>query len=303
MPWSFVALALTLTIACGGASPSMPAAGALHRDLERLVELRDADGWSIDRIEIEEALPAALMSVCRTTDQTRTELLAWLDGRITRLGGPVHEAYVARGRKLDAVEELLVLSRIRMLLVTSIDRSKEDCPFWIHAQTHFTGQQVLDDHFILSAGGGGKGMLVHQFGDTDLNFGGAGRLLVGRAFGPHATLFTGLEIGGSAAFPRDEQGDRGAIALAVDVVAPLVYRHRLVNSYWEVEAGYVGHLTEGETNSAHGLHLGVAVGATAARRRLLFPGIAFGISYERVSEDKILHMVKIGFRIVLDFAK
>jgi hypothetical protein len=300
---SLALLAMSSAMACGGAQPSSPAAGALHRDLERLVELSDTEGWSIDRVELDEALPSALMSVCRTTEPTRTALLAWLDTRIAKLGGPVREAYEARGRKLDAVEDLLSITRIRMLLAMSIERSAADCPFWIHARPNFNGRQILDDRFLLSAGGGGKGIMIRQLGDTDLNFGGAGRVLVGRGIGQHATLLAGVEIGGSAAFPQDEEGERGPLAIAVDVVTPLVYRHRLVNSYWEVEAGYVAHLTEGEDDPAHGLHLGMAFGGTAARRRWVFPGVAFGVGYERINEDKILHVVKIGFRVALDFVK
>ena len=298
-----IACAVLAGFACGGAIPPGPAAGALHRDLERLVELSDTEGWTIDRVEVDESLPAALMSVCRTTEQTRAALVSWLDAQIESLGGPVREAYEARGRKLDAVKDLLTVTRIRMLLAKSIEQSAADCPFWIHANSGFQGRQILDDRFVLSVGGGGKVILVRQLGDTDLNFGGAGRVLLGRGIGRHATLFAGVEIGGSAGFPRDGRDERGPLAIVIDVVAPLVYRHRLVNSYWELEAGYVAHITEGEDKPAHGLHLGIALGGSAARRRWVFPGVAFGVSYERISEDKILHVVKIGFRVALDFVK
>ena len=95
-------LALLLT-ACGGALPPQADSAALHRDLERLVELADAEGWSIDRLEMEEALPSALESVCRTKASTRDALLAWLDARIAAKGGDVETAYQARGKDLGNV--------------------------------------------------------------------------------------------------------------------------------------------------------------------------------------------------------
>ena len=290
-------------VACFGALPPQESSASLHRDLERLVELTNAEGWTVDRIEVEETLPDALSSVCRTTPEIRTQLLSWLDTKIAAKGGSPREIYEAKGRDLDAIEDLLSLTRIRMLLARSIEVAEADCPFWLHPKGRFQGHQILDDRWLLSVGGGGKGIGVRQDGDSDLNFGGAGRILVGRAFGPHATLFTGMEIGGSASFPKDDLGERGDLALAVDVVVPLIYRHRMVNSYWEVEAGYVAHLEEGQPETAHGGHFGLSVGASGARRRWLFPGAAFGIGYEQIHADDTLHVLKMGFRVVLDLAQ
>jgi hypothetical protein len=289
--------------ACLSALPQESSSAALHRDLERLVSLGNAEGWTVDRIEVEETLPDALSSVCRTTPGTRQDLLGWLNAQIAAKGGSAREAYEARGRDLDAIEDLLLLTRIRMLLVRSLEVGEADCPFWMQPKEHFGGRQILDGRWLLSVGGGGKAIGVRQAGESDLNFGGAGRIVIGRAIGPHATLFAGLEAGGSASFPKNAAGERGDIALAVDVVAPLIYRHRLVNSYWEVEGGYVAHLEEGQTEPAHGAHLGVSLGGSGKRRRWLFPGAAFGISYEQIRADDTLHVVKMGFRVVIDLAR
>ncbi len=298
-----LALMLTLMLglsACGGALPSSPSSAALHRDLERLVGLADAEGWSIDRVEVQEVEPAALMSLCRTTEESRSQLLSWLDSRIEALGGPPALAYERHGRDLGAIDELLTLSRIRMVLVQGMRNAEQDCPFWVGQSRDFRGRQILDDRWFVSLGGGGKGLLVRQEGVVDVNFGGAGRLLAGRGIGRHATLLAGLELGVGAAFPKDAEGDRGALTLAIDSVVPLVYRHRLVNSYWEAEAGYIAHTTDQDYQTTHGVHVGAAIGGSAARRRWIFPGAALGISYERIVEDKILHIVKLGFRVAFD---
>jgi hypothetical protein len=289
--------------ACGSALPPDPTAAVLHRDLERLVEIAGAEGWTVDRVEVEETLPSALMSVCQTTPDTRAQLLAWLKVQIASRGGSARDAYEAAGRDIDAIDTLLSLTRIHQVLTRSMESAEADCPFWLHPKESFAGRQILDDRWLLSVGGGGKGIFVRQAGFMDLNFGGAGRALIGRAFGRHATLLTGLEVGGTAAFPKNQDGERGEVQIAADLVAPLVYRHRLVNSYWELEGGYVAHVVEGESEVAHGFRAGVAVGATSSRRRWLFPGAAFGISYERIETDDVLHFIKLGFRVAIDIAR
>lgn len=287
--------------ACGGALPPDAGSAALHRDLERLVELADTEGWSVDRIEVEEALPAALLSLCRSSIESRGILLSWLDQRIDDEGGSVREVYERRSRDLGSVSHLLSLTRIRMLLSRAMATAEADCPFWLHATPNFSGRQILDDRWFISVGGGGKGIVVRQNAENDLHFGGAGRFLVGRGFGRHATLLAGLELGVGAALPGGDDGG-AALQVALDTVVPLVYRHRLVNTYWEAEAGYIAHTAEEDLETAHGVHVGLSVGGSAARRRWIFPGAAFGISYERIAEDKILHVVKVGFRVAFDLA-
>lgn len=295
--WLLVCIAMS---ACSGALPPTTSSAALHRDLERIVTLADAEGWTIDRTQIDEALPGALMSMCQTTEQDRNELQQWLTVQIGKEGS-LEKRYKQNGRSFDDLEDLVVLTRIQMLLAKSM-ASAEDCPFWIEPKKDFGGRQILDNRWFASVGGGGKGMSVTQGGDTDYNFGGAGRLLLGRGLGRHATLLTGVELGGSAAFPKDAMGDRGNLTLALDLVVPLIYRHRSVNTYWEVEAGYVAHTTEDQFEPAHGAHFGLAFGGSTSRRRWLFPGAAFGVSYERISESQTLHVLKLGFRVAIDIA-
>lgn len=290
-------------VACGGALPAAQDSAALYRDLERLVEVAQREGWEIDRKEVQGLEADALLSVCQTSSEGRLVLASWLDGRIADMGGPVEQAYARAGNDVKAIEDLLSLSRIRMLLRLSLDAAPADCPFWLHPSPGFKGEQLLDDRFILSIGGGAKGVLVTQAGNDELNFGGAGRVLVGHGFGRHATLFTGFELGGSAGFPENVSGERTGPVIAIDFVAPLVYRHRLVNTYLEAEAGYVAHLTRGEIDPTHGIHVGIAIGASRSRVRWLFPGLAFGIGYNRISEDRPLHLLKLGFRITFDLAK
>ena len=300
----FAVLSLPLALACGARTlPPDPPAAALYRDLRRLVSLSVTAGWKIDSVEVNGLQPDALMSVCQVAPDQRNALLEWLDQRIENLGGPVEEAWATRGKKLGKVSALLELTRIRMTLEEAVDRAAEDCPFWLEPKPNFRGRQIADDHWQLSFGGGGKGILVSQGGREDIYFGGAGRFLFGRAIGQRWSLLAGLEGGASASFPKNDGGDRGNLVLGVDLVVPAVVRYRLVNSYLEGELGYLTRFTEDDFDAVPGFHIGIAFGGRASRRRWFFPGAVFGISYERTlpgaGEDP-LQTLKLGFRVAVD---
>jgi hypothetical protein len=296
-------LALVLASACSRRpAPKDPSERALFRDLERQVTVTAATGWGIDRMELDGMLETSLDSVCRVEPLARRALLRWLEHEIQRLGGPVEAAWRQRGKKLSRVTDLLVISRVHKLLVRAEELSGE-CPFWIEPEPRFRGRQISEHRFQLTIGGGGKGIALAQGEDVDFSAGGAGRLLIGRMLPDGHGLYTGLEVGGSAAFPKDETGTRSSIELAADVVVPLVYRHTLTNSYLELEAGWLARSTERDWGAFdHGVHVGVAIGARALRTRFVFPGAAFGISWERlfVAGDDVT-MLKVGARVALDW--
>lgn len=296
------AVVLVAAAACARQVPPSRPAASLFRDLERIVTVHEAAGWHIDRLEVDGALSEALESTCRVSAGERAALLGWLDRRIAAAGGPVERAYRVRGRELGRVSDLLTLTRIRLLLARAAASAPADCPFWMEPSDRFAGRQISDDRWHISLGGGGKGIVARKGGEEDLRFGGAGRLLVGRTFGSRVSLYTGLELGGSGAFPRNEEGERGALVIGYDAVVPLVYRHTLVNSYVELEGGWLGTGTEEDTDIENGIHLGAAFGARALRTRLLFPGAAIGASWERTFPEAgaAQYSFKIGFRAAFD---
>ena len=155
---------------------------------------------------------------------------------------------------------------------------------------------------MLTFGGGGKGTVVRQGDRVDLSAGGAGRLLFGRAFSDGHALFAGLELGASASFPKDESGERGALVIGADLVAPLVYRRTLTNAYFELEGGWLGRSSEENFRAVdHGIHIGAAFGARALRTRIVFPGAAFGMSWERTFQaGEDVTLLKVGARVTFD---
>jgi hypothetical protein len=287
--------------ACARRVPPQPAGAALYRDLERIVAFAETTGWHIDRLELEALLSQSLESTCRVRPELRASVLAWIDAEIARSGGPVEKAYAKRGRDLGEVSDLLALTRVRLLLAASI-AAAADCPFWIEPSDAFAGRQISDDRFTVSLGGGGKGTFVRQGGQSEVRGGGAGRLLLGRTFGSRSSLYTGLEIGGNGSFPRDQDGNRGELVLGVDVVVPVIYRHTLVSSYFEAEAGWLGTATEGAEEIQPGIHVGAAFGGRATRTRWFFPGAAIGVGWERTFPDDgpALYLFKIGLRGAID---
>jgi hypothetical protein len=297
------AIAVLWLAACGhGPRPVDPSGSALYRDLERIVTVSATTGWGVDRIEIEGVLRAGLDSVCRVDPLARRSLRTWIDGELQRLGAPVETAYEERGRSLDKVDDLLVLTRISKLLARA-EQVANECPFWVDVEEPFRGRQISDARWQISFGGGGKGILVKQGDRQDVNAGGAGRLMLGRVLSGGDAIYAGLEFGASAAFPKDAQGERSALVIGADYVAPLVYRHTLTNTYFELEAGWLGHATERDWGDLdHGVHVGFAFGGRALRTRFVFPGAALGISYERTFLDgDDVRTIKVGARVALDF--
>ncbi|MDQ3367675.1 MAG: hypothetical protein M3680_19815 [Myxococcota bacterium] len=296
-----IASLIVITACTQRPAPQDPTTRALYRDLERQVTVTAATGWGTDRREIEGMLESTLDSVCRVDPLARRELRAYLDAELRRLGGPVEAAWRSRGKQLSKVADLLVVTRMSLLLAQA-EQASAECPFWIEPEEPFRGRQISERRWQLSFGGGGKGIVVTQGDQTDFKFGGAGRLLFGRALAGGHALYVGLEVGGSAGFPKNELGERTALEIGGDFVSPLVYRRTLTNAYVEVEAGWLGHSTEADwTDLDHGVHLGVAFGARALRTRFLFPGAALGMSWERTFLDGAdVTTFKIGARVAFD---
>lgn len=296
-----IVVALLLGACARRPAPKEPSERALFRDLERQVTVAATTGWRVDRFEVESLVNAAMDSTCRVDALDRRGLLAWLDVEIRRLGGPVEVAYEKRGKRLSAVEDLLVLTRVRKLLARADDLAL-DCPFWLEPERPFRGRQIGEGRWMLSFGGGGKGTLSLQGDSKDLKFGGAGRFLFGRMFTDERGLFAGIEAGASAAFPKNAMGERDSLELGVDVVTPIVYRRVLLNAYYEFEVGYLGRATERDwSDFDHGVHAGFAVGARGLRTRFVFPGAALGVSWERTFLDGAdATTIKIGARVAFD---
>ena len=300
-PIALISLSGALVGACGGTrlpAPKGPTEAALFHDLERQVSVASAIGWGPDKLEIEGIVKATLDSTCRVHPLARRSLATWLDDEL-RLRGTPEAAWRAHGKDLSKVDELLALVRIQKLLARA-EELAVDCPFWIEPEDDFRGRQISTQRWQIVAAAGGKGIAVHQHDRDDLSFGGAGRVLFGRAFSEENALYAGVELGASAAFPKDAMGTRTGLVIGIDVVTPLVYRHTLTNTYWELEGGFLARTNEADWSKIDpGVHAGVTFGGRALRQRWVFPGAAFGVSIERTFDDDVT-LVKVGGRVTFD---
>lgn len=297
----YLAIATTVVACTRTPTPKDPTERALFRDLERQVTVAAATGWGVDRLEVEKLVGPGLDSVCRVDILGRRSLREWLDAEINRKGGPVETAWRERGKKLSKVGDLLVLHRVRLLLHRA-DELSVDCPFWIEPENPFGGRQISERTWQLTFGGGGKASAIRQGDHQDLSFGGAGRLLLGRMFADGNGLFLGLEVGANAQLPKNAMGERTSLQIGADFVAPIVYRHMLLNTYFEYEVGWLGHSTEEDwVDVDHGIHVGFAFGGRALRQRFLFPGAALAVAYERLflAGDDLVS-IKLGARVMFD---
>ncbi len=260
-----------------------------------------AGGWGADRLELQALLRDGLESVCRATPERRLELLGWLEARTRALGGPVEEAWKAHGKDLGAVSELVELTRIHKLLVMSVD-AIGDCPFWAEPAEPFLGRQISDDRWLFVVEFGGRVTLAFQDGRFNPAFGPATRTLVGRMFGPHWGILFGMDAAGSAQFPRAEDGATAqTVRFALDALVPVVLRYRMVNTYVEIESGFLVRFAEDQAD-APGYHVGATFGLKYTRRALT-PGLSFGVAFEQTlpKDGPTTYFIKAGARIALDF--
>ena len=132
-------LAALALAACGPRpAPRDPTARTLFRDLERQVTVAATTGWGADRLEIEGMIESTLDSVCRVDPLARRSLAGWLEAEIARLGGPVEKAWRERGKDLSRVGDLLVLTRVKLLLARA-EELAGDCPFWLEPEHPYRG--------------------------------------------------------------------------------------------------------------------------------------------------------------------
>jgi hypothetical protein len=294
----FVVVVVVAVAACRTPAPTQQTERALFRDLERLVTVAETPGWGSDRVEVDKIMNPALDSVCRVGLLERRALATWIDAEISRKGGPVEAAYLRRGKRLKAVDDLLVLTRVKLVLARAEEMSL-DCPFWLEPEHPFRGRQISEAAFVISLGGGGKGHIISQGTRQDLGFGGAARILFGRNFEHGNGLFVGAELNASGSFPRDEMGERTKLQVGADLVVPVVYRHVVsANTFLEFSGGWLGRSTEADWGDVdNGAHFGFALGGRALRTRFLFPGAALGLSWERTfidGDDRTV--IKFGIR-------
>jgi hypothetical protein len=224
------------------------AVDSLVFDVRKVVEIQQSSGWKIDRYEYEKMMPDTLLSVCRTTEETRSLALAVLRREITRLDGPLEEALKKNGNKIDDIKPLLFATRVEHTLSEAMRRAPTECPLWVTPKANFRSIQVAADRFTLTAEGVGSAMLqysaVHPAGTTGITLGGGGggRLLLGRGFGQDWSVRVGPEFGVVALVQRENNST--TLPLQFVAAVPVVVRYTDISWHYNLEAAPLAMLTE-----------------------------------------------------------
>lgn len=213
---------------CGSVPQAIDERG-LYLDLRKTVELREQDDWVADRLEIQEAAPGVMRSVCQVDAGSREHLDAWLEARIREEDGPAAEAFRRDG---DIDSELLRLERVRALLAHTHQLAESDCPFWLSPDLEFAGVQGDESRFVLLGESMGAGALVVRGSDASLGGIATGRLFGGYGIANRLTLAIGGELGGAGALPEDETGTRSleaAFTAGIPVLLRISNASRIVD--------------------------------------------------------------------------
>ncbi len=281
---------------------------SLMFDARKVVEVQASSGWKIDRYEYEKMMPDMLLSVCRTTDETRSLALAQLEREVVRLGGPLEEALQKNGNKIGDLKDLLFATRAAHTLSEAVRRAPAECPVWVTPQPNFRSVQAGVDRFTLTVEGGGTGMLQyaakHTAGTTGFTIGGGGggRLLLGRGFGHAWSVRTGAELAVIALVQRE----KGSTSLPLQFLGaiPVVIRYTDISWHYNFEVAPLAMFTESDPVLRYGVRVGLMLGISALQVRSFIPWAGVGGAVEVFPDSdgrSMLLNLKGGVRAGLDW--
>lgn len=297
-----VALLSSLAVGCATTLPDRTAEAALYTDLRKAVEVQEGTGWVVDRHELEEVLPSVARSVCAAEPAARLGVIRWIEAEVAARGGPAEEAWRRSGRDDGAIGELLSLERTRDLLRAGHERAEEDCPFWLEPDGGFAGIHGDADRLVLMAESLGGFGLIFRDGRVGLGGGGGGRLLLGWGLDVQRTLALGLEVGGAAELPADDDGARTVVA-RFTAAAPLLFRMRDSLTVVDLEVAPTVRFTESSLRPP-GLRVSIGGGLSTLRAGGFMPHGLLWIGYEYQPPHAGFgpeHSIRVGTRVGLDW--
>jgi hypothetical protein len=291
---------LGLLMGCA-ALPHNASERALYIDARKALHGESRLGWTVDRVEIEEAAAQAEPSACRVSPARRAELRRWIDEQIAIQGGPALQQYRA-GVDHEELDDVLDLERTRALLDNVELHLPADCPFWVKPSEHFEGLHSAARRFVLLAESAGGGSLSFARGQVRAGGGGAARLFV--AYGPseHLQLALGFEGGGDAILQKEEGGalaPQGAFRFG----APMFVRLIDIDRIYDLELAAVTRLVDGKL-SPWGGRIGIGGGVNGLRRLGFMPALELWLGYElypRQDGFAAEHVLRFGTRVGVDW--
>jgi hypothetical protein len=275
---------------------------ALYRDLRIVVDANEDGSWIIDRLRLQALAEPALRSVCQVEPAARSALHVWLDEQIARAGGSAQRAYLANGRKLSAVSNLLSLERTRALLQYAEAAAEQDCPFWLTPDPGFIGHQGDADRWVVL--GETQAFATLTMPTNVPALGGGGRLFVGHGIGSQFTLALGGDIAASGTLVSGSAMNQG-IDATVSLATPVLLRLAKFSSIVDVELAPAVRLDRGRKAFPPGARLELGAGFTSVRNSAFVSYFMLYVGYEfhpRTSTAVADHTVQLGTRLALDWA-
>jgi hypothetical protein len=297
---SLAALLLSTLSACASLPPT-PAGRGLYVDARKALLGESRLGWTVDRVEIEQAAAEVEPSACRVEPAERAALRRWVASRIAASGGPAETQYRA-GRDIDDLDDVLELERIALLLDKVELYMPGDCPFWVEPEPDFEGEHSTMRRFVLIGESMGGASLLFTRGTTRYGGGGAARLLLSYGFSPHLQLALGGEAGGDAILEENADGQLSP-AGGFRFGWPAWLRFIDVDRIYDIELAAVTRLDQGRL-SPWGGRVALAGGVTGLRRLGFMPALQVWLGYELYPAQDGLpaqHALRLGTRVGFDW--
>jgi hypothetical protein len=297
-----VVACLCMTMGACQSLPHDPTQRALYVDARKALHGENRLGWTVDRVEIEEAAAQTELSACRVSEQDRRKLRHWVAARIASEGGPAEVRY-RRGEDIDDLDDLLDLERTLRLLESMEHHLPEDCPFWVEPEPDFKGLHSATRRFMLIAESMGAGSLLIRSGAVRVAGGGSARLLASYGFPSRLQLAVGAEGGGDAVLEKEADGSlspAGAFRFGV----PAWLRLHDLDRIYDVELAAISRLENGRL-APWGGRIALGGGVTGLRRLGFMPSIELWLGYELFPAqdgEPAQHALRLGTRVGLDYA-
>ena len=295
-----VAVASLVTLMGGCASlPDAPRERGLYVDMRKAVDFEEQVDWVSDRLEVDHVLERVMGSVCRTSPETRRNLIDWLDVQIAAEGGPARELYEREGRRrTSAVKRVLTLERTRALLLRGHELASEDCPFWLAEEEDFRGLQGDEGRLVVLLESMGGAALTVTGGQVAFGAGGVARLLLAGGVSRRLTLGTGFGVGADGELPETEDGGRSFQAV-IALQVPLLLRLSFISRVLDIEVDLTSRLRDGVLQTP-GVRLALSYGLSAPRTAGLMPYVLAWVGYEVVPGGRgnpASHIIWLGTKV------
>ena len=281
--------------------PAVATQRALYVDARKALRGESRLGWTVDRVEIEDAVAQTEPSACQVAPSDREALRTWVAARLEAEGGPASAQYRA-GVKLARLDEAIQLERTGALLAELERHVPADCPFWLTPRADFRGVHSVARRFVVLAESMGGGSLSISGGRMRAGAGGAARLFASQGIASHVQVALGIEVGGDAVLQKTARGElepKGAFRFGV----PFLARWIDIDRIYDVELAAVTALTDGVLEP-WGARVSLAGGVAGLRRIGFMPALQIYAGYELYPAQRELplqHVVRLGTRVGIDW--